>query len=190
MFFLRIRILGRSGSGLRKKSLIQIREKKTPIRNTAYCSPDNNGAVAEGWPMEGQGLQDGPEQGAPHHQPPDGQVSLHRHLPSHTHHQVRAGHWEHFRDNVSMFLGHNIVGYYIIRHRDLNIFRIFSRSLSSIPLSHCRCREAKKLSRAQLSRQVQIPQFLAINGKMSSPYFNGHLKLKEWVIACLHNYEH
>ena len=36
------------------------------------------------------------------------------------------------------------------RHQGLNFFRIFSCHIISIMLSHCRCREAKNLSRAQL----------------------------------------
>ena len=38
----------------------------------------------------------------------------------------------------------------INRHWDQNIFRIFSGPWGSITLSRCRCREAKKLLRAQL----------------------------------------
>ena len=36
------------------------------------------------------------------------------------------------------------------RHRYVNMFRIFSGPWDSITLSHCRCRETIKLSRAQL----------------------------------------
>ena len=63
------------------------------------------------------------------------------------------------RNNETVFSGHKVVCYCNItlfgvappsRHRDLNIFRIFSGPCCSITLSRCRCREAIQFSRAQL----------------------------------------
>ena len=76
--------------------------------------------------------------------------------------KTRAGHTrQYWRDNETMFPGHKVVcycnitifgcGYSIYcRHQDLNIFRKLSSPWGSITLSHCRCHEAIKLSRAQL----------------------------------------
>ena len=71
------------------------------------------------------------------------------------------------RDNVTMFSSHKVVcycnmtihiccGHSIFRHRDINIFRMFSCPQDSFTLFGCRvvvlysCREAKTMSRAQL----------------------------------------
>ena len=74
---------------------------------------------------------------------------------------LELGMRQYCRDNETMFSGHKVVCYCNFttfgvatpsRHRDLNIFQFFSGSCGSITLSRCCCREAIKLSRAQLCK--------------------------------------
>ena len=68
---------------------------------------------------------------------------------------------QHCRDNATMFSGQQIVehGIYVYTrcgYSTEDIFRIFSCLWSCITLSHCRCWEAYKLSRAQLCIAITL----------------------------------
>ena len=91
--------------------------------------------------------------------------------------------------NVTMFSGHTVVYFCNItifvvatpsRHQDLNIFQILSGPWGSITLSHCLCRKAIKLSRAQLwQNESQMKTAYLIIAKRNA--HNNSLK-----VYCLH----
>ena len=76
--------------------------------------------------------------------------------------KVDLGRRQHCSDNMIMFSEH-IVFYIVISlclySLTTRIFQIFSCHWSSTALSRCRCREAKKLSRAQLWLRVYFQGF-------------------------------
>ena len=88
--------------------------------------------------------------------------------------QPELGMQQHCRDNVTMFQAKKIIGGLLslfsvatpFRHRGLNNF---SGPWCSILLSRCRCREAKKLSRAQLCNQQYTVCFY-VQWAHHSPY--------------------
>ena len=79
------------------------------------------------------------------------------------------------------------------RHRDLNIFRIFTIYWSSITLSRCRCHEAKKIFRAQLcilSRGCSSMRRLSLCGyaHVIITWMFAHTQIiTMWVCACYHH---
>ena len=92
----------------------------------------------------------------------------------------RAGHRHFCCDNITMLSDHKVVCnchitilYFLwLPHLDI-IFRFFFWSLTGpwgcINLSCCRCREAKKLSRAQLWYTVHV--YCTLNSTLKSKFF-------------------
>ena len=121
---------------------------------TPRCPKHSRHSLAE-WPWCGSALEKGKRKLlniskcfylCVHYQDHVGTVKIPTLIP-------RAG------DNATMFSGHKVVRYCNItifglatasRHWYLNIFLIFSGPWGSITFLRCRCREAVKLSRAQL----------------------------------------